>query len=100
MFIQENSEGITFKVFVQPKASKNEIVGIHGDALKIKITAPPVDGSANKMCIEYLSKYLGTKKSSLKIVSGETSRTKYILWNKGDKNSLQNILKIIHSKIQ
>ncbi|MBW1752297.1 MAG: DUF167 domain-containing protein, partial [Deltaproteobacteria bacterium] len=50
--IQENSDGITFKVYIQPRSSKNMIAGLHGDALKIKLKAPPVDGAANKMCIE------------------------------------------------
>jgi uncharacterized protein (TIGR00251 family) len=77
--IQENSRGITFKVFIQPKSAKNMIAGLHGDAIKIKLTAPPVDGAANKMCIQYLAKCLNVSKSSLKIISGQTSRTKQIL---------------------
>ncbi len=55
------------------------ISGLHGDALKIKLTAPPVDGAANKMCVEYLAKCLKVSKSSLEIVSGHTSRTKQVL---------------------
>ena len=74
--IQENSGGITFKVYIQPRSSKNMIAGLHGDALKIKLKAPPVDGAANKMCIEYLAKCLKVSKSSLEIISGHTSRTK------------------------
>lgn len=55
------------------------IAGPHGDALKVKITAPPADGEANKMCIKFLAKSLGLPKSSIEIVSGHTSRTKQIL---------------------
>ena len=77
-FIQENDTGIIFKVFIQPRSSKNMIAGRHGDALKIKLTAPPVDGAANKMCIQYLSKWLDIPKSCIEIISGQTSRTKRV----------------------
>jgi len=79
LFIQENSRGIKFKVFIQPRSSKNMITGLHGDALKIKLKAPPVDGAANKMCIQYLAKCLKVPKSALEIISGHTSRSKLIL---------------------
>jgi uncharacterized protein (TIGR00251 family) len=77
--IQKKPEGLIFKIFVQPKSSKNKIVGLHGDALKIKITSPPVEGAANQMCIKFLSKALGTPKAVIEIISGQTSRTKSIL---------------------
>ncbi len=76
MFIEELDTGIAFKVFVQPKSSRNMVVGLHGDALKVKLTAPPVEGAANKMCIKFFSKILGVSKSSIAIASGQTSRTK------------------------
>ena len=78
-FIQESSSGIILKVFVQPRSSKNMIAGQHGEALKLKLKAPPVDGAANKMCIQYLAKCLKIPKSSIEIISGHTSRTKRIL---------------------
>ncbi|MBL7179254.1 MAG: YggU family protein [Desulfobacterales bacterium] len=84
--IKENARGIIFKVFVQPRSSKNMIAGLHGDALKIKLKAPPVDGAANKMCIEYLAKCLNLPKSSLEILSGHASRTKRILVRFAGKN--------------
>jgi len=55
------------------------IAGQHGDALKIKLTAPPVDDAANKMCVQYLAKWLKVPKSSIEIISGHTSRTKRLL---------------------
>jgi len=85
LFIQENSRGIKFKIFVQPRSSKNMIVGLYGDALKIKLKAPPVDGAANKMCIQYLAKCLKVPKSSLEIISGHTSRSKLILLHVTDQ---------------
>jgi uncharacterized protein (TIGR00251 family) len=90
--IQENSRGITFKVFIQPKSAKNMIAGLHGDAIKIKLTAPPVDGAANKMCIQYLAKCLNVSKSSLEIISGQTSRTKQILLRYAGESDLEKEL--------
>lgn len=55
------------------------IAGLHGDSLKLKITAPPVAGAANQMCLEYLAKRLKISKSSLEIVSGHKNRTKHIM---------------------
>ena len=78
-FIKINPHGVTFKVFVQPRSSKNMISGLYKDSLKIKLSAPPVEGAANKMCIKYLAKCLEVPKSSLEIISGHTSRTKKIL---------------------
>jgi uncharacterized protein (TIGR00251 family) len=78
-FIQLHPEGIVLKIFVLPRSSKNMLAGRHGDALKIKLTAPPVEGAANKMCITFLAQYLGLPKSSLEIVSGHAGRKKLIL---------------------
>jgi uncharacterized protein (TIGR00251 family) len=73
-----NPAGLSFKVHVQPGASRNQILGLHGDALKLKLTAPPVEGKANKACVEILSEALGVPKNSIKIVSGHSSRHKNI----------------------
>ena len=77
--IRENRQGIVFKVFVQPRSSKNMISGLHADSLKVKVTAPPVDGAANRMCIQFLAKCLSVSPSSLEITVGHNSRTKTIL---------------------
>ena len=77
--IREHPNGIVFKVFVQPRSSKNKIVGVHGGALKIKVTAPPVEGAANKMCLKFLAKCLATPYCRLEIIAGQNSRTKQIL---------------------
>ena len=78
-FVKKNPHGVTFKVFVQPRSSKNMISGLYKDSLKIKLMAPPVDGAANKMCIKYLAKCLKVSKSSLEIISGQTNRAKQVL---------------------
>ena len=77
--IQKNPRGVVFKVLVQPRSSKNMLAGVHNDALKVKLTAPPVNNAANGMSIKFLAKALGVPKSSLEIVSGHTSRNKQVL---------------------
>jgi uncharacterized protein (TIGR00251 family) len=79
-FVRENSQGLILTIFVQPRSSKNKIAGVYNDALKIKLTAAPVGGAANRMCLKYLSKCLKVPKSSLKIISGESARTKRVLY--------------------
>jgi uncharacterized protein (TIGR00251 family) len=77
--IRESSEGVVFKILLQPRSSQNMIAGLHEDALKIKLTAPPVDNAANKMCIKFLAKTLAVSKSSLEIITGHNSRSKQVL---------------------
>jgi uncharacterized protein (TIGR00251 family) len=75
---RKTATGITFDVHVQPRSSVNAIIGCHDQALKIKLTAPPVGGAANKQCVQLLAKTLGLPKSALTIASGQTSRRKRI----------------------
>ncbi|MGH2807014.1 MAG: DUF167 domain-containing protein [Actinomycetota bacterium] len=71
------SKGATIvDVFVQPRAAKNAIVGIHGSALKLKVTAPPVEGRANRAAEELVAETLGIPRSAVRVTSGETSRHK------------------------
>ena len=78
-FLEEAPGGVWIKLRIQPRASRDEVAGIHGDSLKVKLTAPPVEGEANKALVSFLSKLFGIKKSSFRIGSGEKSRTKRIL---------------------
>ncbi|MBW2412830.1 MAG: YggU family protein [Deltaproteobacteria bacterium] len=98
--IKEHPEGITFKIFVQPRSAKNTIVGLHDDALKIKLTAPPVDNAANKMCVKFLAKSLGVSKSRVEIVSGHTRRTKQILLRSSKSEITSNDYKSLKDAIQ
>ena len=61
---------------VHPRAKRNAITGEAGDALKLSVTAPPVDGKANDACLEFFAKLLKVPRSSVTIASGETSRNK------------------------
>lgn len=77
-FIEKTPKGLYLRVRLQPRSSKNLIDGIQQNALKIRLTAPPVEGEANKALIEFLSKIIGIRKSSLEIDSGEKSRDKRV----------------------
>ena len=76
--IQTVSAGVTFAVKVHPRAKKNAITGEVGDALKLSLTAPPVDGKANDACIDFFAKLLRVPRSSVTIASGLSSRNKVI----------------------
>ncbi|MFZ0278486.1 MAG: DUF167 domain-containing protein [Candidatus Sulfotelmatobacter sp.] len=76
--IQESDSAVSFAVKVHPRAKKNAIAGEFGDALKLSLTSPPVDGRANQACIEFFAKLLMVPRSSVTIASGQTSRQKVI----------------------
>lgn len=76
--IHDSPSGATFAVKVHPRAKKNAITGEVGDALKLALTAPPVDGKANEACIEFFAKLLKVPRSSVTIASGQTSRNKVV----------------------
>ena len=76
--LQESGGGVTFAVKVHPRAKKNAITGELGNALKISLTTPPVEGRANEACIEFFAKLLKVPRSSVTIASGQASRNKVI----------------------
>jgi len=76
--IEEREGAVTFNLRVQPRASRAEIAGEHGGAIKVRITAPPVDNKANEECRKFLAKMLRVAPGAVEIVAGETSRNKII----------------------
>ncbi|HEY4934306.1 MAG TPA: DUF167 domain-containing protein [Terriglobales bacterium] len=76
--IRDTPLGATFQVKVHPRARKNAITGVVGEALKLALTAPPVEGRANEACIEYFAEFLNVARSSVTIAAGESSRQKLI----------------------
>jgi uncharacterized protein (TIGR00251 family) len=79
MAVMKNSPaGVTFAVKVHPRAKKNAITGKVGDALKLALTAPPLDGKANQACIDFFAKLLNVPCSSVTIAAGQSSRNKVI----------------------
>jgi uncharacterized protein (TIGR00251 family) len=69
---------VRVSVHVQPRASRSEIIGQHGAALKVRLQAPPVDGAANEALVQLLSDSLGVSRRSVRVVAGATSRTKTV----------------------
>ncbi|ORU92267.1 MAG: hypothetical protein A6F70_02380 [Cycloclasticus sp. symbiont of Bathymodiolus heckerae] len=69
---------LTFNVFLQPKASRNVLIGLHDNAIKISLTSLPVDGEANKQLIQFLAALFQVKKSRVSIIFGERNRRKRI----------------------
>ena len=70
--------GVTLAVRVTPRARKNEIVGVAGGALKLKLAAPPVEGAANASLCAFLAEKLGVRKSAVSLIAGQTSRQKVV----------------------
>jgi uncharacterized protein (TIGR00251 family) len=77
--IQQAADGVRIRVRVVPRASRTELVGLHGDELRIRLTAPPVDGAANEALVSFLADRVGVARSSVRLLSGETSRSKVVL---------------------
>jgi uncharacterized protein (TIGR00251 family) len=76
--IRETETGVLFRIRVVPRASRCESAGFQDDALRIRITAPPVEGRANEACIALLAELLGVKKGQVAIIAGHASRTKTV----------------------
>ena len=76
--VHDSPGGVTLSVKIHPRAKKNAITGILDGALKVSLTAPPIDGKANDACIAFLAKLLQLPRSSVTIASGQTSRGKLI----------------------
>ena len=72
---------LTLNIKVEPRSSKSGIVGPYGDALKIKLTSPPVEGKANKELIEILAKGFSIAKKDVEIISGQSSKNKVVRLN-------------------
>lgn len=85
-------DGIVLNLHIQPRASKNEVCGLQDNALKIRLTSPPVDGAANKLCREFLADLFDVPKSAVEIVSDETSRHKRVRIRSNDPDRLQRII--------
>lgn len=76
--MRPSGNAVRFEVYVQPRASRTELAGLHGGVLKVRVAAPPVDAAANRALIEFLAECLGVAKRSVRVVAGETSRTKVL----------------------
>ena len=78
VFIRNTPEGAIFSIRVQPRARRNVVLGEIAGALKLALTAPPIEGRANEACIEFLAGILRVPQSSITIAAGQTNRNKVI----------------------
>ncbi|MDA8077770.1 MAG: DUF167 domain-containing protein [Nitrospiraceae bacterium] len=75
---RKTGRGITIEVRVEPRSSKKGIVGALGSMLKVKLTAPPVEGAANEQLVEVIAEALGVRKSDVRVIRGQSSRNKVV----------------------
>lgn len=78
-WIKDRSGNVELRIHCQPGASKTEIVGLHGDALKVRLTAPPVEGQANTELCQFLAGCFGVSRQEVQILSGKGARQKRVL---------------------
>lgn len=76
--IEATATGISIRVYVAPRSSFNKVVGLHNGAIKIALTAPPVDGAANKALVGFVAKVLEVPRGAVHIIAGEASRHKIV----------------------
>jgi uncharacterized protein (TIGR00251 family) len=76
LVFQEKMGGVVFNVLLQPRSSRNEIAGVHGECLKVRVTSSPVEGKANQACIDCIARALGLKRGAIEIIAGHTARRK------------------------
>jgi uncharacterized protein (TIGR00251 family) len=91
--IVESPEGVTFDVRVIPRARRNAVDGVQGDALKVRLAAAPVDGAANEALIAFVAGQLGVRKSAVSIHSGAKSRHKTVYVEGIDRARVEQLLK-------
>jgi uncharacterized protein len=92
VWLRESDGRITLTLHVQPGAKRTEVSGLHGDALKIRLAAPPVDGKANETLIGFIADRLGVAKSAVRLKSGQTSRRKVLEVTAAPENTAQRLL--------
>jgi uncharacterized protein (TIGR00251 family) len=93
-----NGEGIILSLHIQPRASKNEVCGVQDNSLKVRLTSPPVDGAANKLCREFLANIFDVPKSAVEIINGELSRHKRVCIHCNDTERLARIVEKLTSQ--
>jgi hypothetical protein len=92
--IKETQNSVTFKVRLIPRSSRNAVLGEQEGALKIALSAPPVEGAANQALIKFLAEVLGVRKSAIKIMAGGKSKNKTIRIENLTKEAINNIFNL------
>jgi hypothetical protein len=92
--VQDSPDGAVLTVHVQPNASKTEFAGLHGNALKFRVAAPPVDGAANETLCAHLARLFGLPGKAVTVQSGQSSRKKRVLLAGITAGRVRTVLKI------
>ena len=92
VWLKRHGDTLTLTLHIQPGAKKTEVAGEHGDALKIRLAAPPVDGKANAALLEFIADKLGVAKSAVTLKSGQTSRRKVVVIEGGPAEVMRHLL--------
>ena len=95
-FLTDTPSGAVLSLRIIPRAHKNAIQGEHGEALKIRLCAPPVDGAANAALVEFLSDHFSLPRARIQLLSGATSRNKRVLLAGCSSSSIRSILNPEH----
>ena len=90
--LRNTAAGVEIFLYVQPRASRSKIAGIQGEELKVALTAPPVDGAANKACRIFLARLCNIPRSRVLLVAGETSRHKRLLLEGANLRQIEALL--------
>ncbi len=77
-WLRADGDGVMLTLHIQPGAKRTEVVGLHGEALKIRLASPPVDGKANDALLAFISGKVGAGRTAVELVSGQTSRSKRV----------------------
>jgi len=90
--LKDRDGNVELRIHCQPRASKTEIVGRHGDAIKVRLAAPPVDGEANLELCQFLARYFGVLRQNVQILSGKGARQKRVLIQGKTAREIQDCL--------
>lgn len=90
-WLVHHDDGLTLNLHVQPGAKSTGFAGRHGDAMKIRLAAPPVDGKANKALLAFVADYCGVSKSAVVLVSGHSSRAKRVRISGLDATAMERL---------
>jgi uncharacterized protein (TIGR00251 family) len=93
--VKDRDGNVELRLYCQPRASKTEIVGLHGDAIKVRLAAPPVEGQANTKLCQFLSKFFGVPRQDVQILAGEGARQKRVLIKGKTAQDIQDQLNLL-----
>ena len=91
-WLHPTSGGVELRILVQPRAGRDQVVGVHGEELKVRLAAPPVDGAANDACCGFLAKLCKLPRARVTLTAGATSRHKRVLLEGVEANSVLTLL--------